>query len=186
MRLKLIVLVGGLVLAGLLTGCETPLPPGAEPGPSGTMAYNILIEASEPGARIEVNREHVGNAPLNLKIFGDRDGTFHNFGSYEYLIQAFPLVTNQYAQTRVYRTGDVFMPEDRIPDRIFFDMNVQQPTVVPVYAPQPYYPYAYPYYGYPYYYGPRFNFYWGGGYGGYYGGHHHHHHSHGIHAHGRH
>src|SRR5437773_12416646 len=88
----------------LLAGCET-IPPGAERGPHGTMAYDVLIEASEPGARIEANGEFIGNAPVHLKIFGDPDGTFHDFGSYFYVVRAFPLVTNQYVQTRAFRTG---------------------------------------------------------------------------------
>jgi hypothetical protein len=143
--------------AAFLTGCETPVPPGAEPGPHGTIAYNVLIEASEPGARIEANGQNIGNTPVHLKIFGDRDGTFHDFGSYDYVVQAFPLATNQFPQTRVFRTGHLLTPEDHIPTRIFFDMNQppqQQPY--PAYAPPNYYygpppPY---YYG-PYYYGPH-------------------------------
>jgi len=142
----------------LFSGCETPLPPGAEPGPHGTMAYDVLIEASEPGARVEANGQNIGNTPVHLKIFGDRDGTFHDFGSYNYIVQAFPLVTNQFPQARFFRTGHLLTPEDHIPNRIFFDMNQPpQPPASPAYAPGYYPPPAYPYYygPYPYYYGPR-------------------------------
>src|SRR5881392_2106679 len=97
----ILILTAALALAGFLTGCET-LPPGAEPGPHGTMAYDVLIEASEPGARIEANGESIGNTPVHLKIFGDPDGTFHDFGSEQYVINALPLTTNQYAQIRVF------------------------------------------------------------------------------------
>ena len=172
---SIVVSVVGLLAVALFTGCETPVPPGVERGPSGTVAYDVLIEASEPGARIEANGEVVGNTPVTLKIFGDRDGTFHNFGSYEYIIRALPVVTNQFAQMRVYRTGDIFMPEDRIPQRIHFDMNVNTPvyqTAPSVYYAPPYYaPYPYPYYR-PYY-GPSFYFYSSP----YYYGHGHHGHS---------
>jgi hypothetical protein len=149
-----------------LAGCETtPLPAGVEPGPNGTVAYDVEIEASAPGARIEANGENLGNAPVHLKIFGDKDGTFHNFGSYEYVIRAFPVTTNQFVQTRVYRTGEIFMPEDHIPQHIFFDMAQPSPPVVqygppPAYAPYPY-PYPYPYYYGPYYYGPSIRVYSG-------------------------
>src|SRR5687767_7280740 len=95
--------------AVILTGCQTPLPPGAEPGPDGTMAYTVLVEASAPGARIEANGNYVGEAPVELKVYGDRDGTFHNFGSEVFVVRALPAATNQYAQTRVFRTGGVFM-----------------------------------------------------------------------------
>src|SRR5262249_5786417 len=56
------------VAAVFLAGCQT-IPPGAERGPSGTMAYVVLVEASEPGARIEANGQDVGNAPVRVKIF---------------------------------------------------------------------------------------------------------------------
>ena len=134
-----------------VTGCQT-LPPGAEPGPNGTMAYEVLIEASEPGAKIEANGAIVGETPLRLKIFGDTDGTFHDFGSDYYVVRALPLTTNQYAQMQMFGTGRWFGPQDRIPERIYFDMNQKPPerTLVP-------YPYPYPYYYPPsYYYGPSF------------------------------
>jgi hypothetical protein len=145
-----------------MLGCAT-IPPGAERGPDGTMAYDVLIEASEPGARIEANGELLGNAPLHLKIFGDPDGTFHDFGSDFYVIRALPVATNQYPQVRWFGTGRWFGPEDHIPERIYFDMNQPPP---PMYAPGGPLVYLYPdygppayyhfYYGAPYYYGPRY------------------------------
>jgi hypothetical protein len=159
------------VAAGLLVGCQsTPLPPGTERGPHGTISYNVLIEASEPGARIEVNGETVGSSPLHIKIFGDKDGTFHDFGSDVYVIRALPVVTNQFVQTRVFGTGRGFGPEDRIPDRVYFDMQQNVPTYAPNGPAYPYPGYAAPYYPYPYYYGPgaywgpSFRFYYGPGY----------------------
>lgn len=151
----------GLLAVALLTGCET-VPPGVERGPHGTIAYDVYLEASPPGAHIEANGQVVGDAPLHLKIFGDKDGTFHDFGSYYYIIRALPLTTNQYVQTRVFRTGRWFTPEDQIPDRIYFDMNQPYPpppvpgSPVYVYPPPPVY-----YYGPPVYYGPRLYFYYG-------------------------
>jgi hypothetical protein len=155
MRAQLIA-AGGLALLGLFAGCETPPPPGVERGPHGTIAYDVLVESSEPGVRIEANHEYVGTTPLTLKIFGDKDGTFHDFGSYYYIVEAFPLHTNQFVQTRVFRTGHLLTPEDNIPRKIFFDMN--QPPAN--YGPQVYGSPGYPppppyYYGDPgYYYGP--------------------------------
>jgi len=151
-----------------LMGCQT-VPPGVERGPHGTIAYDVLIEASPPGARIEANGEMLGPAPLHLKIFGDQDGTFHDFGSRYYVIQALPVATNQFAQTRVFRTGHHDRPEDYIPKRLYFDLsqNTPQYPVPPGYAYPAYGPPAYyypPYYYPPYYYGPAFRFYYGGGY----------------------
>ena len=163
---------GGIAL--LMAGCASPIPPGAERGPNGTIAYDVLIEASEPGARIEANGEDVGTAPLRLKIFGDPDGTFHDFGSHAYEIRALPVATNQYAQLRFFRTGQMFSPQDRIPRRIYFDMNQPMPQN---YGPPAYYapPPAYYYQPAPFFYGPSFRFDIGPG-------HHRHHRHHGHHG----
>ena len=149
----------GVLAAALLSGCET-LPPGVERGPHGTIAYDVLVEASPPGAHIEANGQVVGDAPLHLKIFGDKDGTFHDFGSYYYVVRALPVTTNQYVQTQAFRTGRWFTPEDHIPDRIYFDMNQPPPPPAsPAYV-YPGYPPPY-YYGPPVYYGPHVYFYYG-------------------------
>jgi len=58
MKQKFILIAAGLAAVGLLAGCET-IPPGVERGPHGTMAYDVLIEASEPGARIEANGQDI-------------------------------------------------------------------------------------------------------------------------------
>lgn len=147
-----------LVAAVLLTGCAS-IPPGAERGPNGTMAYDVIVEASAPGARIEANGQDAGNAPVHVKIFGDPDGTFHDFGSPYYAIKALPLATNQFEQVRYFGTGQWFGPEDHIPKQIYFDMNKPAPVQAPTYGPPAYGPpaYGYPYYGPPvYFYGPPF------------------------------
>ena len=153
---RALIYAAGIVAAGLLAGCQT-IPPGAERGPHGTMAYDVLIEASAPGARIEANGQVLGNTPLHLKIFGDPDGTFHDFGSPEYVIEAFPLRTNQFVQTAVFRTGHLFSGEDRIPRRIYFDMNKPPPPYgAPAYGSSEYYGPSVYFYGPPVYFGPRF------------------------------
>ncbi len=152
MNAKLLLMAGTTVM--LFAGCATPLPPGAERGPDGTMAYDVLVEASAPGVRIEANGESIGEAPVHLKIYGDPDGTFHDFGGYYYGIRAFPPsgMTNLFVQTRIFQTGHMFSPEDRIPERIYFDMTQRPATYLP-----------YPVYVYP----PSYNYYYGPGY--YYG-----------------
>ena len=99
----------GIVAALLISGCATD---GVEKGREGTIAYLVEIESNEPGARVEADGDYVGKTPMTLKIFGDKDGTFHNFGSEQYLIQVFPLRTNQFVQTKVFRTGRWFSQED--------------------------------------------------------------------------
>jgi len=177
---RTLISAASLLVAVFLAGCQT-VPPGAERGPHGTMAYDVLVEASAPGARIEANGQDVGTSPVHLKIFGDPDGTFHDFGSPSYVIKALPITTNQFDQVRYFGTGQWFGPEDHIPKQIYFDMN-QRPQAYPSYGPPAYgYPYYGPpppayYYGSPYYWGPAVRFYIGPGYhyghgSGYYYGH---------------
>lgn len=153
--------------AVLLAGCATPIPPGAERGPHNTMAYEVSVEASAPGARIEVNGELVGEAPVTIKLFGDPDGTFHDFGSEFFEIRALPVGTNQFSQLRLFRTGRFLTPQDRIPQRIYFDMNQPPPRYEPVYVYPPPMFYGPPGYYYgpgPHFYGPSFRFDIGPGY----------------------
>lgn len=158
-----LLLVVGLVAVIVLAGCEST-PPGVERGPHGTIAYDVLINSTPPGMKIEANGQIIGEAPVHLKIFGDKDGTFHDFGSYYYVVRALPASTNQFLQTRVFRTGHLFTPEDHVPQRIDFDMA--QPNPYPYGVPAPAYDYpVYPppayYYGPPVYYGPGVRFYFG-------------------------
>lgn len=172
MRIKWIA-PASLAAVIILAGCGTPIPPGAERGPHNTMAYDVLVDASPPGARIEANGQDCGPTPVHIKIFGDPDGTFHDFGSYFYVVRALPIATNQFPQVRLFRTGHLFTPEDRVPSKILFNMDQPSPNYPPQappgYAPPGYYygppypyPYPYPYYG-PYW-GPGVRFYFGPGF----------------------
>jgi hypothetical protein len=172
--MKTPIYLAGVAALLLLIGCQSTPPPGVERGPHNTWAYDVLVEASQPGARIRAEGQDWGVTPVHLKVFGDPDGTFHDFGSPYFEVLASPLTTNQFPQARYFGTGHLFGPEDRIPQRIYFDMN-QRPRPTAPYGPPAYYgypyasPYPYPYaypgpypygyyrYGYPYPYfgGPR-------------------------------
>lgn len=122
------------MLATLLFGCastETGDKKKVEKGPNGTIAYYVEVETSEPGARIEADGNEVGTSPLKLKVFGDKDGTFHNFGRYQYVVSAYPVKPGQFVQTKVFKTGGWFTPEDRIPTRIYFDLNLVPTSAMP-------------------------------------------------------
>jgi hypothetical protein len=101
--------------------------PSSERGPDDTIAYYVAIESDEPGVRIEADNNYVGETPCTLKVFGDKDGTFHNFGSYDYLIKATPKSSDKFVQYKKFRTGGWWTPEDRIPQKLFFDTRFQQP-----------------------------------------------------------
>jgi hypothetical protein len=115
----------------LSCGCDTV--PKGEHGPDGTIAYYIQVESSAP-ARIEVNNDYLGDTPYKLKVFGDRDGTFHNFGSMEYVIKALPkdAAPGVFPQSKVFRTGGWFSQEDKIPTRVYFDMSQKATPETPV------------------------------------------------------
>lgn len=148
---RCLILAMGAALVWLAAGCVA-YPPGAELGPQGTMAFDVLVDASEPGARIEVNGNLMGNTPLHLKVFGNPDGTFHDFGSYYFIVRSYPVATNQFQQIKVFWTGRDYSRHDTIPQHIYFDMNQHEtvqvpaePTRVYVYPPPNYYE-PYPYY----------------------------------------
>ena len=170
MRRKLTLAAGLGAAIILAAGCGTPIPPGAERGPHNTMAYTVLVDASPPGAQIVANGQNVGQTPVHIKIFGDPDGTFHDFGSYFYEVRALPITTNQFAQVHLFGTGRMFTHEDRIPSQIFFDMSnpapAYPPNAGPGYGPPPpyYYPYPYPYPYYGPYWGPGVRIYFGPGF----------------------
>ena len=157
-KTKALIFAAAVTASAMFVGCAS-IPPGAERGPNGTMAFDVLVEASAPGASIEANGQVVGQTPCHIKIFGDPDGTFHDFGSYYYSIRAMPLASNQFAQARWFRTGHLMSGEDMVPSRIYFDMSHPAPPEAPpppvgYYGPTPYpYPYYYP--GVRVYVGPR-------------------------------
>jgi S1-C subfamily serine protease len=107
---------------GLLFGCASNK--SIERGPQGTIAYTVHVESSEPGVKIEADGNYIGTTPCTLKIFGDKDGTFHNFGNHDYIVRATPSQQGELQQTKVYHTGGWFTSEDRIPNRIYFEMEL--------------------------------------------------------------
>jgi hypothetical protein len=106
----------------LFAGCRAT-DPSLETGPNRTIAHYLRVESSIPGVNIETNRVLAGKTPLTLRIFGDVTGTFHNFGSPEYVVNALPITTNQFLQTRVFRAGQGSNPGEKIPGLLFFDMS---------------------------------------------------------------
>jgi hypothetical protein len=109
-----------MLAAAIFAGCATTDGQKPEKGPQGTIAYLVEVDSSDPGARIEANNEFVGKTPMTLKIFGDKKGRFHNFGSYHYTITAYPVRPGQQPQTKDFRTGGWFNGVDQIPKKLFF------------------------------------------------------------------
>jgi hypothetical protein len=116
-----------IAVALFATGCLSEMDPNSGRGPDGTVPYRVLVEASDPGARIEVNGKAVATTPAEIIVWGDPDGTFHNFGSSDYVIRVQPVREGQTAQIKVFRTGTILELDDRIPQRLFFDLNLPAP-----------------------------------------------------------
>jgi hypothetical protein len=108
-------------VAGLLLSCTST--PKADKGPESTKAFYVQVQASREGVSIETNNVFAGKAPLVLRLMGDQDGTFHNFGAPEYVVRAVPETTNAFIPTQAFKTGDKSSPGDRIPGLIFLDMS---------------------------------------------------------------
>lgn len=130
-------LVGWWAGIVIVAGCATsgPATRSAERGLQGTVAYRVRVEASEPGVRIEANQEYVGTTPLDLKVFGDKDGTFHCFDNPDFIIRAVPVKPGQHGHAKYFHTGDFFTGEDQIPKRVFFDMMQPERSVADGSAP---------------------------------------------------
>lgn len=111
-----------LALVGIVAGCRTS-GPDTESGPEHTVAYYVRVESSLPDVTIETNKVVAGKTPLTLKVFGDASGAFHDFGNPSFLVQAMPPSTNEFLQTKAFRTGKGSTAGDRIPGLIFFDMS---------------------------------------------------------------
>jgi hypothetical protein len=87
---------------------------------SATPAYlpkEIEVLSDPPGARIEVNDDYVGDAPLNVKV-AEVNGTF----STATVIKALPTVGGDWTQSKYFESGHV------VPSRILFQMDLGQPT----------------------------------------------------------
>jgi hypothetical protein len=106
----------------LLVGCaSTPQPSASAP------VYKSVQIISEPaGARIEINGNYIGNAPLFTKI--RKDDQYERFYS-STVIRAYPK-GDGYLQTKNFAPGTLEGLD--LPDRIFFDTNLH-----PVYPKLP-------------------------------------------------
>jgi hypothetical protein len=107
--------------AVFIIGCSST--PADDKGADGTTAYYIRVQTSREGISIETNNVFAGKSPLTIKLFGDKDGTFHNFGAPQYVVRALPESTNHFIPTQAFRTGNKSSPGDRVPGMIFFDMD---------------------------------------------------------------
>jgi PEGA domain len=117
--------LGALVLplsALVLTiGCSTSSnnKPVAQIIPQTAPPREVLIISDPPGARIEVNQDYLGDAPITIKV-PQINGRFANSTT----IRALPGQAGGYVQTKVFFAQMGPVGADEIPSRILFVMSL--------------------------------------------------------------
>ena len=100
----------------VLIGCAT----------SPEKEHQVVTEiiSDPPGARIEVNGNYIGDAPITTRI---RHHPADKVVMGRVVIKALPREAGQYVQTKVFQGPQYpFDPHrDVVPERIFFDMKLQ-------------------------------------------------------------
>ena len=118
-------LIGSTSLS-LFLACTPPPPPKPySPPPEVTKAVEIISEP--PGARIEVNNEFMGEAPLTINVRSTARGMFKE----NTIIRALPVRAGHYVQTKMFIDGS-YVPDpafSKIPSKIFFDMRLGTPDI---------------------------------------------------------
>jgi hypothetical protein len=110
-----------VLISTLIIGCTTPTPQADYTTPSPKTTKSVFIISDPPGARIEVNDDYVGDAPITVNIPSWSDGGFLRTTS----ITASPIRDGDYVQNKLF-FGNTNSPDqcDQIPKRIFFDMTI--------------------------------------------------------------
>lgn len=75
-----------------------------------------------PGARIEIDGDYVGDAPLEIQWDG---WSINGLFTTDHEVKALPIYEGQYVQRKFFRGGLVFRgSRDPVPKTILFDMNL--------------------------------------------------------------
>ena len=79
------------------------------------------MDSSPQGAVIEADKDYVGKTPCSVRVWGDKDGTFHHYRTrYVELTASLP---GAVPQTKRFQTGAAFSPKDTIPKHVFFEFG---------------------------------------------------------------
>jgi PEGA domain len=104
-----------------------PQAPSVPPVPDQSAKAKVEILSDPAGARIEVNDNYVGDAPITVEI--PQSGGYFTRNT---VIRALPTEGGDYVQAKYFSGSipDVWYPEtvgahrDQIPSRIFFDVRL--------------------------------------------------------------
>ena len=105
-----------LLFIAVLFGCTSGPVTKQATAPTGASQTKVEILSDPPGARIEVDNNYVGDAPLETEI-----ANRPNINPSPIVITATPR-DNGYVQTKIIQ------PWQDIPSRIFFDMSIKWST----------------------------------------------------------
>jgi PEGA domain len=80
---------------------------------------NLQIASQPVGAKIEINGQYVGDAPLTVQIEASDDGRFWK----DTIIKAYP-ADKGYTQIKAFNGKSRWTISDMVPPRLFFDTRV--------------------------------------------------------------
>ena len=113
----------GFVFGSIVGGCETyDMGYSSYTPASYTRTYTTKVISIPPGARIELDNDYIGDAPLEIQWEGwSINGLFHK----DHTVKALPIYEGQYVQSKFFRGGLTFRgTRDPVPKTILFDMNL--------------------------------------------------------------
>jgi hypothetical protein len=97
----------------VFSGCASHTPP-VRP------RLKVQILSQPTGARIEVNGQYVGDAPLSIDIEASNDGRFWR----DTIIKAYPKDTG-YTQIKAFNGKSRWPISDMVPPKLFFDTRTE-------------------------------------------------------------
>lgn len=113
--IKLFLLISLLALIPIYISCKVT----SQSSPKNQ--FDVQIISDPPGARIEINGNYVGDAPLSVKIEGFSDRTFNK----NTVIIANPIYAGQYVQQKSFIGSPSLRDYNaKIPERILFIMDL--------------------------------------------------------------
>lgn len=117
------IILFALFLISIFGGCETYDTSYDSYTPeSYTRTYTTKVISDPPGARIELDGDYIGDAPLEIQWEGwSLNGLFYR----DHTVKALPIYEGQYVQSKFFRGGLMFRgPRDPVPKTILFVMSL--------------------------------------------------------------
>lgn len=107
-------LIPGILLMTALSGCSAD-----SDSLQNARVHEVPVVSEPPGARIEVNGNYIGDAPLTIRMLG-----INGRVAEDYILRALPVESGSWTQATAYvhsKTGE----SSPVPSRIAFDMRLK-------------------------------------------------------------